>query len=62
MAIHGAKSAYPSMQPADAFLKQLATMLHMLIAGAQAPQAIKAPQAYRTPRAKKSPRKTGVRQ
>jgi AcrR family transcriptional regulator len=49
MAIHGTKSAFPSMQPVDAFLKQLETMLRMLIAGAMAPVA------------KKSPRKTGVR-
>jgi AcrR family transcriptional regulator len=49
MAIHGTKSAYPSMQPMDAFLKQLDTMLRMLIAGAMAPVA------------KKSPRKSGVR-
>jgi AcrR family transcriptional regulator len=49
MAVHGTKSAYPSMQPVDAFLKQLETMLRMLIAGAMAPVA------------KKSPRKTGVR-
>jgi AcrR family transcriptional regulator len=49
MAIHGTKSAYPSMQPVDAFLKQLETMLRMLIAGAMAPVA------------KRSPRKTGVR-
>jgi AcrR family transcriptional regulator len=49
MAIHGTKSAFPSMQPVDAFLKQLETMLRMLIAGAMAPPA------------KKSPRKTGVR-
>src|SRR5215470_8684367 len=49
MAVHGTKSAYPSMQPVDAFLKQLETMLRMLIAGAMAPTA------------KKSPRKTGVR-
>jgi AcrR family transcriptional regulator len=53
MAIHGAKSAYPSMQPVDAFLKQLAMMLRMLIAGAMAPSAIS--------RAEKSPRKTGDR-
>ena len=39
MAIHGTKSAYPAMQPADAFMKQLAVMLRMLIAGAIAPQA-----------------------
>jgi len=49
MAINGTKSAFPSMQPVDAFLKQLETMLRMLIAGAMAPSA------------KKSPRKTGVR-
>ncbi|MBH5401373.1 TetR/AcrR family transcriptional regulator [Bradyrhizobium sp. CNPSo 4010] len=49
MAIHGTKSAFPSMQPVDAFLKQLETMLRMLIAGAMAPSA------------KKSLRKTGVR-
>jgi AcrR family transcriptional regulator len=57
MAIHGTKSAYPSMQPAEAFLKQLEVMLRMLIAGAMAPPA--------TPRAKKTQRnksqKTGDR-
>jgi AcrR family transcriptional regulator len=53
MAIHGAKSAYPSMQPADAFLKQLTMMLRMLIVGAMAPPAI--------PRAKKFQRETGDR-
>ena len=49
MAIHGTKSAFPSMMPADAFLRQLETMLRMLVAGAMAPAA------------KKFPRKTGVR-
>ena len=49
MAIHGTKSVYPSMMPADAFLKQLEIMLRMLVAGAMAPAT------------KKSPRKTGVR-
>jgi AcrR family transcriptional regulator len=34
MAINGTKSAYPAMQPADAFLKDLETMLRMLVAGA----------------------------
>ncbi|CCE09082.1 putative Transcriptional regulator, TetR family protein [Bradyrhizobium sp. STM 3843] len=53
MAIHGTKSAYPTMQPADAFLKQLAVMLRMLVAGALAPPAM--------PRARKSQRKTGDR-
>jgi AcrR family transcriptional regulator len=56
MAIHGTKSAYPSMMPADAFLKQLETMLRMLIAGATAPPAQKM-----APRPKQSPRKPGVR-
>ena len=54
MAIHGTKSAYPSMQPADAFLAQLATMLRMLIAGATASPA--------TERAQKSRRNRGGRQ
>lgn len=53
MAIHGTKSAYPSMQPSDAFLKQLATMVRMLVAGALAPPA--------RPRAKKTKRETGDR-
>ena len=52
MAIHGTKSAYPSMHPVDAFLKQLAMMLRMLIAGALAPAR---------PDAGKSQRQTGVR-
>ena len=34
MAVHGIKSAHPSMLPADAFMKDLKTMLRMLIAGA----------------------------
>ena len=54
LAIHGAKSAYPSMQPADAFQRDVDTMLRTLIAGAIAP-----------PRPKKKSarpvRKTGVR-
>ncbi|BAM88115.1 MULTISPECIES: TetR/AcrR family transcriptional regulator [Bradyrhizobium] len=49
MAVHGTKSAFPSMQPFDAFLKQLETMLRMLIAGAMASSA------------KKSLRKAGAR-
>jgi AcrR family transcriptional regulator len=56
MAVHGTKSAYPSMMPLDAFLKQLATMLRMLVAGAIAPATKKI-----APKAKKSQRKTGVR-
>jgi AcrR family transcriptional regulator len=52
MAIHGTKSAYPSMQPADAFLKQLAVMLRMLIAGALAPEAAPSAKSSRSHRPK----------
>lgn len=52
MAIHGTKSAYPSMQPIEGFLKQLAIMLRMLIAGAMAPPV---------PPARKPKRKSGDR-
>ena len=54
MAVHGTKSAYPSMLPADAFLKDLETMLRMLIAGAIASPA-------NSPAARRSKRKTGDR-
>jgi AcrR family transcriptional regulator len=37
MAMHGAKSAYPSMLPASAFLRDLDIMLRTLVAGAVAP-------------------------
>ena len=37
MAINGAKSAHPAMQPADAFVDALTTMTRMLVAGAVAP-------------------------
>jgi len=53
MAVHGAKSAYPSMQPADAFLNDLATMVRMLIGGALAQP--------RAPAATRSRRRTGDR-
>src|SRR5262249_32568923 len=63
VAIHRTKPAYPSMLPADAFLKQLETMLRMLIAGAMAPPAGKTapPAGKMTPKAKKSQRKAGDR-
>ena len=54
MAVHGTKSAYPSMLPADAFLNDLETMLRMLIAGAIASPA-------NSPAARSSKRKTGDR-
>jgi AcrR family transcriptional regulator len=50
MALHGTKSAYPAMLPADAFLQQLAIMLRILIAGAIAQPA--------KPQAKTSARKS----
>jgi AcrR family transcriptional regulator len=59
MAIHGTKSAYPSMQPADAFLNQLAVMLRMLIAGAIAPQAASPPR--KSPGTASSSQQTGDR-
>jgi TetR/AcrR family acrAB operon transcriptional repressor len=37
MAVNGTKSAYPRMQPVDAFLKDLDTMLRTLVAGAVSP-------------------------
>ena len=56
MAMHGAKSAYPSMLPADAFLRDLELMLRTLVAGAVAPTS----RQHRpsTAGAKKSKRKT----
>ncbi len=53
MAMHGAKSAYPSMLPADAFLKDLNMMLRTLVAGAVAPPE---PRPAKPARAKKSKR------
>jgi AcrR family transcriptional regulator len=58
MVIHGAKSAYPSMQPADAFQKQVALMLRLLIAGAMAPATTSRPKKSK---GKASKRKTGDR-
>lgn len=37
MAVNGTKSAYPAMQPADAFLKDIEIMLRTLVAGAVNP-------------------------
>jgi AcrR family transcriptional regulator len=54
MAVHGTKSAYPAMLPADAFLQDLETTLRMLIGGAVASSG-------KSATAKKSRRKTGGR-
>jgi AcrR family transcriptional regulator len=56
MAMHGAKSNYPSMLPTDAFLKELELMLRTLVAGALAPPSLQRP--AETARASKSKRKT----
>src|SRR6266481_3481017 len=37
MAVNGTKSAYPKLQPLDAFLKDMETMLRTLVAGASGP-------------------------
>ena len=37
MAVNGTKSAYPAMQPADAFLRDLDVMLRTFVAGAVSP-------------------------
>jgi AcrR family transcriptional regulator len=55
MAVNGTKSAYPKMQPLDAFLKDLETMLRTLIAGAIVPSPT--PRKVKPARAKKSSRK-----
>ena len=52
MAINGTKSAYPAMQPAGAFLKDLEIMLRTLVAGATAP--VPKPRPVKTASARKS--------
>ena len=55
MAINGTKSAYPAMQPADAFLKDLEIMVRTLVAGAASAAPKK--RAAKPKPAKKSVRK-----
>jgi AcrR family transcriptional regulator len=60
MAINGTKSAYPAMQPADAFLKDLEIMMRTLVAGAVGtpkPRSIKPPAAKKSARPKPGDRK-----
>ena len=45
MAFNGTKSAYPAMQPADAFLRDLEIMMRTLVAGAVEPLAEQAASA-----------------
>ena len=55
LAIHGAKSAHPSMQPAEAFLRDVDAMVRTLIAGATAAPKPKSSKSARPVR------KAGVR-
>jgi TetR/AcrR family acrAB operon transcriptional repressor len=55
MAVHGTKSAYPGMQPADAYLKHLGIMLQTLVAGAVAP--LSKPRPVKSAQPKKSARR-----
>jgi len=57
LAVTGTKSAYPSMRPADAFLRDAEAMLRTLIAGAIAPSNPKKP----SPSARPVRRKAGAR-
>ena len=64
MAVNGTKSAYPAMQPADAFLKDLEIMLRTLVAGAVSPAPRKPARRKPKPAKKQSldlPRKPGDR-
>src|SRR6266446_5609466 len=58
MAMHGTKSAYPSMLPADAFLGDLNIMLRTLVTGALAPPSKQRP-TKTVPTRKSKPRKSG---
>lgn len=60
MAINGVKSAYPALQPAGAFLRDLEIMLRTLVAGAVSP-APRKPAAKPKPIRKSTPRKPGDR-
>jgi TetR/AcrR family acrAB operon transcriptional repressor len=61
MAVNGAKSMHPTMQPADAFLKDLAALLRTLVAGAAGPsprpRPVKAKPARKSARPKSGDRK-----
>ena len=65
MAVNGTKSAYPAMQPADAFLKDLEIMLRTLVAGAvrpaSKPRAVKAEACQESPVPRSTSRKSGDR-
>jgi AcrR family transcriptional regulator len=55
MAVNGTKSAYPEMQPADAFLKDLEIMVRTLVAGAVGPSPKRVKPAAATKNARTKP-------
>ena len=63
MAFHGTKSAYPAMQPADAFLRDFGIMVRTLVAGAVSPSPKPGPRKTlaKKPVASKTARKSGDR-
>ena len=63
MAFHGTKSAYPAMQPADAFLRDFGIMVRTLVAGAVDPSPKPGPRKTlaKKPVASKTARKSGDR-
>ena len=60
MAVHGSKSQHPAMQPADAFLKDMAIMVRTLCAGA-VPKSQERPAGKGEARARSSRSKAGAR-
>ncbi|MCP3476850.1 TetR/AcrR family transcriptional regulator [Bradyrhizobium sp. CCGUVB1N3] len=60
MAVHGSKSQHPAMQPADAFLKDMAVMVRTLCAGA-VPKSQEQPASKAGTRARSSRSKAGAR-
>jgi len=59
LAFNGTKSAYPAMQPADAFLRDLSIMIRTLVAGAVIPSP--KPLPARTRSAKTNPARKSAR-
>jgi AcrR family transcriptional regulator len=60
MAVHGSKSQHPAMQPADAFLKDMAMMVRTLCAGA-VPKSLAKPASAAGTRERSSRSKAGAR-
>ena len=60
MAVHGSKSQHPAMQPADAFLKDMAMMVRTLCAGA-VPKSLEKPANTARTKERSSRSKAGAR-